>query len=53
MSRLGLLLNLSLSRSLAERLPNARFETIPNAGHIANLDNPQAFNPAVNAFLMR
>ena len=44
-------LNLALSRSLAGLLPNARFETIPNAGHIANLDNPQAFNAALNAFL--
>ncbi len=44
-------LNLALSRSLAGLLPNARFETIPNAGHIANLDNPQAFNAALSAFL--
>ncbi len=44
-------LNLPLSRSLATLLPNARFETIPDAGHIANLDNPEAFNAAVSAFL--
>jgi 3-oxoadipate enol-lactonase len=35
--------NLPLSRALAERLPNARFEIVPKAAHMANLDNPQAF----------
>ena len=44
-------LNLALSRSLAGLLPNASFETIPRAGHIANLDNPEGFNHAVTAFL--
>ena len=44
-------LNLALSRSLARLLPNARFETIPRAGHIANLDNPEGFNDAVTTFL--
>lgn len=44
-------LNLELSRSLARLLPNARFETIPSAGHIANLDNPAAFNRALTGFL--
>lgn len=35
--------NLGLSRALAERLPNARLEIVSKAGHVANLDNPQAF----------
>ena len=35
--------NLPLSRALAERLPNARLELVPGAGHVANLDNPDAF----------
>ena len=37
-------LNLKLSRELAETLPDARFEVVPAAGHVANLDNPAAFN---------
>lgn len=36
--------NLPLVRTLAERLPNARLELIPGAGHVANLDNPEAFS---------
>lgn len=43
--------SLSLSRSLAGLLPNARFETVPEAGHVANVDNPLAFNAALEAFL--
>jgi 3-oxoadipate enol-lactonase len=43
--------NLSLSRSLATLLPNARFETVPGAGHVANLDNPSAFNASLVVFL--
>jgi 3-oxoadipate enol-lactonase len=36
--------NLPLSRALAERLPNARLELVSGAGHVANLDNPDAFS---------
>jgi 3-oxoadipate enol-lactonase len=43
--------NLSLSRSLASVLPHARFETAPEAGHVANIDNPHAFNESLDAFL--
>lgn len=43
--------NLPLSRRLAEALPNARFETVPSAGHVANLDNPQAFTALLRDFL--
>lgn len=43
--------NLSLSRSLASLLPAAQFETVPEAGHIANVDNPRAFNASLDAFL--
>ncbi len=35
--------NLPLARALAQKLPNARLELIPGAGHVANLDNPDAF----------
>jgi pimeloyl-ACP methyl ester carboxylesterase len=44
-------LNLSLCRSLARLLPNGRFETVPDAGHVANVDNPLAFNASLDAFL--
>jgi 3-oxoadipate enol-lactonase len=44
-------LNLKLSRKLAETLPDARFEVVPAAGHVANLDNPEAFNGLLGEFL--
>lgn len=43
--------NLPLSRSLARLLPDARFEIVPGAGHVANVDNPRAFNASLDAFL--
>jgi 3-oxoadipate enol-lactonase len=43
--------NLPLSQELAAALPDARFLTVPGAGHVANLDAPAAFNEAVGAFL--
>jgi pimeloyl-ACP methyl ester carboxylesterase len=36
---------------MAAKIPGARLQTIPNAGHFANLDNPAAFNAAVSNFL--
>jgi pimeloyl-ACP methyl ester carboxylesterase len=36
--------NLPLCRALAERLPNATLEIVPEAGHVASLDNPDAFS---------
>jgi 3-oxoadipate enol-lactonase len=44
-------LNLKLSRKLAETLPDAHFEVVPAAGHVANLDNPEAFNGLLGEFL--
>lgn len=35
--------NLTLARSLAAKLTNARLEIVPGAGHVSNLDNPGAF----------
>jgi 3-oxoadipate enol-lactonase len=43
--------NLKLSRQLAALLPDARFEVVPAAGHVANLDNPKAFNRLLRDFL--
>lgn len=39
------------ARALADAAPNARHIEIPGAGHLANADNPAAFDAAVAAFL--
>jgi 3-oxoadipate enol-lactonase len=44
-------INLSLSRTLAAALPDARLAVVPGAGHVANLDNPDAFNRLLREFL--
>ncbi len=44
-------INVKLSRRLAEALPDARFEIVPAAGHVANLDNPEEFNRLLGEFL--
>lgn len=36
---------------LAARLPDVRLEAIADAGHAANLDQPEAFNAAVRGFV--
>ncbi len=36
---------------MAEHIPDARFITIPRAAHLANLEQPEAFNQALIAFL--
>lgn len=38
-------------RALAAKIPGARVAVIPKAAHLAQLDNPQAFNAALAAFL--
>jgi len=43
----------SVSRGLSERIPKAEFSIIPEAGHIANIEQPQAFNDIVSGFLLR
>ncbi len=43
--------NQPLSRRLAALLPGSRLEVIPAAGHLANVDNPAAFNTSLAAFL--
>lgn len=40
-----------LSRAIASAVPGARFESVPNAGHVANADNPRAFNALLERFL--
>jgi 3-oxoadipate enol-lactonase len=39
------------TRYIGENVPGARFVSIPNAAHIANLEQPGAFNRALREFL--
>jgi pimeloyl-ACP methyl ester carboxylesterase len=39
------------SRRMAGAIPGARLVIIPGAGHLANLEQPAAFNAALNEFL--
>ncbi len=41
------------ARAMAAAIPGARVEVIPGAGHLANLENPDAVNAALRAFLSR
>jgi 3-oxoadipate enol-lactonase len=41
----------ALSDEITAGIPGARFVEIPEAGHVANADNPQAFNRELRAFL--
>lgn len=38
-------------RYMAQKIPNARLEVIPDAGHASNLDQPERFNEVVLDFL--
>ena len=39
------------SRAAAEGISGARFVTIPNSGHLSNLENPERFNAELISFL--
>ena len=39
------------ARLMAERIPGARLEVIPNAGHLSNLEQSDAFNQTLLSFL--
>lgn len=41
------------ARSMARAVPGAELETIPAAGHLANMEAPAAFNAAIARFLGR
>jgi pimeloyl-ACP methyl ester carboxylesterase len=40
-----------MAQSLAGRIPGSRLVTIPGAGHLNNLENPDAFTTAVREFV--
>lgn len=37
--------------SMAEKIPASRHVTLPRAGHLSNLENPEGFNAALEEFL--
>jgi 3-oxoadipate enol-lactonase len=41
----------ALSQSLARLIPGAQYEPIERAGHLGNIEQPDAFNTFVNAFV--
>ena len=41
----------ALSTSLTRMIPGAHYEVIERAGHLSNLEQPQAFNTIVGAFI--
>ncbi|MDQ2866196.1 MAG: alpha/beta hydrolase [Candidatus Eremiobacteraeota bacterium] len=41
----------ALSEALAAGIPHSQFSLVPAAGHVANADNPAAFNDLLGAFL--
>jgi 3-oxoadipate enol-lactonase len=42
---------LAEARKIAEGVPDGRLVVIPGAGHLSNLESPEAFNEAVRSFL--
>lgn len=40
-----------LSQAIAAGIPGARLQVVPDAGHVANADNPVVFNEMLEAFL--
>ena len=43
--------NAELAKALASKMPNAKAEIIPNAGHLVMLDAEDKFNTAMLGFL--
>jgi pimeloyl-ACP methyl ester carboxylesterase len=44
---------LANAKTMADAIPNASLTVIPDAGHIANIDAPEAFEKAMRAWLKR
>lgn len=47
------LIPVSESRAIAAAVPGATLVVIPGAGHLSNMEQPDAFNNALNAFLTK
>lgn len=45
------LIPLSEAQAMAQAIPGATLQVIPGAGHLPNLEQPEAFNAALSAFL--
>ena len=45
------LVPLDVAERLAKAIPGARLEVVPQAGHVANLENPEVFNRVFAEFL--
>ena len=45
------LVPLDVAEAMAKAIPNARLEVVPDAGHVSNLENPDAFNRVFGEFL--
>jgi 3-oxoadipate enol-lactonase len=43
--------NVPLARDLAELMPRAELRLVPDAGHVVNLEQPEAFNALLGGFL--
>jgi pimeloyl-ACP methyl ester carboxylesterase len=43
--------NIEAAEQLVSEIPDARRETIPDAGHAGNMDNPDAFNQTLREFI--
>jgi 3-oxoadipate enol-lactonase len=41
----------SFSEEIANGIPGARLQVLPNAGHVTNADDPHAFNQLLRSFL--
>jgi pimeloyl-ACP methyl ester carboxylesterase len=42
-----------VAAEMADAIPGARLEVVPGAGHLSNLEAPEAFNRALESFLTR
>ena len=40
-----------VAEAMAKAIPGARLEIVPDAGHVANLENPEVFNRVFSEFL--
>jgi 3-oxoadipate enol-lactonase len=40
-----------VAEAMAKAIPGARLEVVPDAGHVANLENPEVFNRVFSEFL--